>query len=119
MTYDGTVVVTKIAKNVLKITAPGFDADTESTLIDLRTYRMEGAQDFSMQIARTAGAEDVIAFSLKASNDGVTHTTIATITAANAWTAVEGKACQQLHLYCTTVGTGNTLTAYIYATING
>ena len=117
MTYAGTVVVTKVAKNVLKIVAPDFDADAEFTVIDLSTYRMEGAQDFTIQVTRTAGSENVISFVLMAGNDGSTHTAIATITAANAWSAVTGKGCKSLYLSCATVGVGNTLTAYIYATI--
>lgn len=117
MAYDGTVVVTKIAKNVLKITAPGFDANAEFTVIDLRTYLMEGAQDFTMQVQRTAGAQDVIEMNLQATNDGTNFNTILTETGANDWDSIASKACQQLKLLCTDVGVGNTLTAHIYCTI--
>lgn len=119
MAYDGTVVVTKIAKNVLKITAPGFDADAEETTIDLRTYRIEGAGDFTMQVQRTAGAQDVIEMNLQVTNDGTNFNTILTETGANDWDSVADKACQQVKLLCTTVGGGNTLTVHLYCTIGG
>lgn len=119
MTYAGTAVITKIAKNVLKITVPDLDADSEYAVIDLRTYKMEGAQDFTMQVQRTVGATDVVAVHLKASNDGVNFVAIITETSHEGWSAVVGKACQQIQVLVTTVGAGNTLTAHLYATING
>jgi len=118
MVYTGTVVVTKVAKNVLKIHAADFDEDGENTQIDLSAHLMEGAQDFTIQVARTAGSEDVIRLDLKASNDAITYTQIIATTAANAFAAVTGKGCKHLSLTCTTVGVGNTLDAYVYCTIN-
>ena len=118
MTYAGTVTVTKIAKNVLKIHAADFDADAEFTQIDLSTYRMEGAQDFTMQAQRTAGAQDVISLNVQASNDGVNFVGILTIPAANSWVAAVNKSCSHIRITCTTVGGGNILDAWVYCVIN-
>lgn len=117
MVYAGTVTVTKVAKNVLKILAADFDANAESTIIDLSTYRMEGAQDFTMQVQRTAGATDVVSVSLKAANDGSNFTTILTETSHVGWGAVTGKACHSVNIFITTVGAANTLDVYVYCTM--
>lgn len=120
MVYEGTIVVSKIAKNVLKITAPDFDANSEEAIIDLRTYRMEGAQDFTMQVQRTVGATDVVEVNLQATNDGTNYSTILQETGVNTagWDAVADRACQQLKILVTTVGVGNTLTIVVYAVMN-
>ncbi len=120
MVYEGTVTVIKVAKNILRITAADFDADAEETTIDLRTYRMEGAQDFTMQVHRTVGTTDVVDIKLQATNIGTSFHTILIETGVNAdgWDAIEDRSCQQIKILVTTVGSGNTLTVVIYATIN-
>lgn len=117
MTYAGTVTVTKIAKNILKILAEDFDADAEEAIIDLRTYRMEGAQDFIMHINRTAGAQDVVSVQLNASNYGSNFRQLLSETSYIGWSAATSKSCQQIQIKITTIGSGNTLDVHIYATI--
>jgi len=119
MVYEGTAVIGKVAKNVLRIHASDFDADTEELIIDLRTHLMEGASNFTMQCQRTAGAQDVIEVNLQATNDGTNYSTILTETGANDWDSIAAKSCQQLKILVTTVGAGNTLDIHVYATING
>lgn len=120
MVYEGTVTITKIAKNVLKIYAADFDADTEETKINLSTYLMEGAQDFTMHVIRTAGATDVVSVNLQASNEGTTFGTVLTETGVNyqGFDSVEDKSCHSIKILVSTVGAGNTLDVYVYATIN-
>lgn len=119
MAYTGTPVITKIAKNVLRIHAPDFVTDDEYLVVDLRTYRMEGAADFTMQVQRTAGGTDVVSVHLKNSNDGTTFTATMTEISHVGWKAVTGKACQQVQIYVSTVGAGNTLDIHVYCTIGG
>ena len=116
-----TTTVTKIAKNVLKISSAGYTADAENAVVDLRTYRMEGAQDFTMQVQKTAGGTTTVAVNLQATNDGTNYSTILAETGVDAsgWDAVADRACQQVKILCTTVGAGNTLTVVVYATIGG
>lgn len=121
MVYAGTAVITKVAKNVLKINAPDFDADVEELIVDLATYRMEGAQDYTMHVQQTAGATAVVEVNLQASSDGTNYSTILQETGVNAsgWDAVADRACAKVKILVTTVGAGNTLAVVVYATING
>lgn len=109
-----TTTVTKVNKNVLYISSAGYTADAENASIDLSSYYMEGAKNIAAQIQRTAGATDVIQFDLQGSIDGTNFETLLSITTANDYDVVLNKPIKHLKLLCTTVGTGNTLTAHVY-----
>jgi hypothetical protein len=111
MVYGGTQTHTLIGKSLL-VQTPGLDADAEEgPVVDLVEYGFIPTR-LSLIVTRTAGSTALIALDIQGSINGVTYTSLAAVTAKDT-EAVDDTltAYRYFKCVCTTVGTGNTLTA--------